>query len=293
MCRDRSAGADVTAVSGRDMAGENIVREEHHRRDWLSEEIPVDGVAQGSLTELRRLLEDEPELGAPTDSADLLRFLRLRKYDVGASLEALRKYCAIRASSPRIFEGLKDPEKLRKLTRDYITILPQRNLHGRPVVLYKLGNWQPSKVSHLQMTQALVMCLEYASRHPAAQTAGVALVSDFEGWSFGKMRFFDIGVTKDYLHYLQNCAPILPNEAHVIRQPAAFSVLFTLMRPFMRDDTINAIKFHGKHVDQLYADISPSTLFAEYGGTAANTDWDLFWTSICQEHNEGKAGRQL
>lgn len=275
------------------MAGEKIVHDEHHRREWLSEEIPVDGVAQESLTELRRLLEDEPELGAPTDSADLLRFLRLRKYDVGASLEALRKYCAIRASSPKIFEGLKDPEKLSKLTRDYITVLPQRNLHGRPVVLYKLGNWQPSKVSHLQMTQALVMCLEYASRHPAAQSAGVALVSDFEGWSFGKMRFFDIGVTKDYLHYLQNCAPIVPNEAHVIRQPAAFSVMFALMRPFMRDETINAIKFHGKHVDQLYADISPSTLFAEYGGTAPNTDWDLFWTSVCQEHNEGKAGRQL
>ncbi|KAH7946139.1 hypothetical protein HPB49_020619 [Dermacentor silvarum] len=194
------------------MAGEKIVHDEHHRREWLSEEIPVDGVAQESLTELRRLLE---------------------------------------------------------------------------------GNWQPSKVSHLQMTQALVMCLEYASRHPAAQTAGVALVSDFEGWSFGKMRFFDIGVTKDYLHYLQNCAPIVPNEAHVIRQPAAFSVMFALMRPFMRDETINAIKFHGKHVDQLYADISPSTLFAEYGGTAPNTDWDLFWTSVCQEHNEGKAGRQL
>ncbi|XP_075548850.1 alpha-tocopherol transfer protein-like isoform X2 [Dermacentor variabilis] len=238
------------------MSGEKILREDQRHRAWLGEDIPVDGVAQDSLAELRRLLEDEPELGAPTDSADLLRFLRLRKYDIGASLEALRKYCAIRASSPNIFEGLKDPEKLRKLTRDYITVLPRRNLHGRPVVFYKLGSWQPSKVSHLQMTQAVVMCIEYASRHPAAQTAGVALVTDFEGWSFGKMRFFDIGVMKDYLHYLQ-------------------------------------ITFHGKHVDQLYADISPSMLFSEYGGTAPNTDWDLFWTSMCQEHSEGKAGRQL
>lgn len=275
------------------MAGEEILREESCHRAWLSgDEIPMDDVAQESLAELRRLLKDEPELGTPTDSADLLRFLRLRKFDVEASLESLRRYCAVRASCPRLFEGLRDPERLRKLTRDYITVLPQRNIHGKPVVLYKLGSWEPSQVSYLQMTQAVVMCIEYASMHPAAQTAGVVLVSDFEGWSFGKMRYIDLGATKEYLHYLQNCAPVIPNEAHVIRQPSAFSVLFALTRPFMKEETIKSIKFHGKHIDQLYADIPPSILPAEYGGTAPNTDWDIFWTNVCRQNGEIKAGRQ-
>lgn len=273
---------------------EEIAPEERHCRKWLGgEEIPVDGVAQESLAQLRKLLKDEPQLEAPSGSTDLLRFLRLCKYDVDASLKSLRKYCEMRASSPRIFEGLKDPEKLRKLTRDYVTVLPQRNTHGKPVVFYKIGSWEPSNVSHLQMTQAVVMCLEYASMHPAAQTAGVALVSDFEGWSFGKMRHFDIGVTKEYLYYLQNCAPLIPNEAHVIRQPAAFSLLFALMRPFMKDETIKSITFHGKHIDKLYAEIPQSMLPANYGGTAPNTDWDLFWTNVCQEHTGSKATRQL
>lgn len=252
----------------------------------------MDDVAQESLTELRRLLKDEQDLRAPTDSADLLRFLRLRKFDVEASLESLRLYCAARASCPRIFEGLKDPERLRKLARDYITVLPQRSIRGKPVVLYKIGRWEPSQVSYLQMTQAVVMCIEYASMHPAAQTAGVVLVSDFEGWSFGKMRYIDLGATKEYLHYLQNCAPIIPNEAHVIRQPSAFSVLFALTRPFMKEETIKSINFHGKHIDQLYANIPPSILPAEYGGTAPNADWDIFWTNVCRQNSEIKAGRQ-
>lgn len=256
-------------------------------REWASEEIPLDGVAEESLARLRKLLEDEPELKAAADSADLLRFLRLRKYDVGAALDTFRKYCAIRNSAPRLFEGLMEPEKMRKLTQDLISLFPQRNLHGRPVVIYKFGAWQPSKASYLHMTQALVMCIEQASRHPAAQTVGVCLVSDFEGWSLGNMRFVDLGVTKEYLHYLQYCAPILPNEAHVIRQPAAFNFFYALMKPFMKDETIKSIRFHGKRVQELHEDIPPSMLPAEYGGTAPSSEWNVFWTDICKERHTG------
>ncbi|XP_077483102.1 alpha-tocopherol transfer protein-like isoform X2 [Amblyomma americanum] len=220
-------------------------------REWGSEEIPLDGVAEESLARLRKLIEDEPELKTRADSVDLLRFLRFRKYDVDAALDTVRKYCAIRSSAPRLFDGLREPEKMRKLVQDLITLLPQRNLHGRPVVVYKLGAWQPSKASYLQMTQAIVMCIEHASRHPAAQTY---------------------------------CAPILPNEAHVIRQPAAFNFFYALMRPFMKEETIKSIRFHGKRVQELHDDISPSMLPAEYGGTAPSSDWDVFWTDICKEN---------
>uniref|UniRef100_G3MTJ7 CRAL-TRIO domain-containing protein n=1 Tax=Amblyomma maculatum TaxID=34609 RepID=G3MTJ7_AMBMU len=256
-------------------------------REWGSEEIPLDSVAEESLAMLGKLLEDEPELKALADSADVLRFLRLRKYDVEAALDTLRKYCAIRTSAPRLFEGLREPEKMRKLTQDLITVLPRRNLHGRPVIVYKVGAWQPSKASYLQMTQALVMCLEHVSRHPAAQTAGVSLVSDFHGWSLGSMRFVDLSVTREYLHYLQYCAPILANEAHVIRQPTAFNFFYALVKPFMKDETIKSIRFHGKHVHGVYEDIPPSMLSADYGGTAPSSEWELFWTDICKEHHTG------
>lgn len=65
------------------------------------------------------------------------------------------------------------------------------------------GKWQPSKVSYTQMAQAQVLCLEHASRDPAAQTSGVSFVSDFEGWSFSNMRFVERGITRDYFRYVQ------------------------------------------------------------------------------------------
>ncbi|XP_077536500.1 alpha-tocopherol transfer protein-like [Haemaphysalis longicornis] len=165
------------------------------RASW-TEEMEQDLTAQNSLEELRKRLKGEPDLEAPTESADLMRFLRLHKYDVDASLALLRKYCAIRKSAPSLFDGLREPEKFRELASDIMTVLPRRNLHGRRVLFGRFGKWNPSKVSHEQVLQTLVLCLERASWDPAAQTAGLCTVSDFEGWSMGNIRFVNMRATK-------------------------------------------------------------------------------------------------
>lgn len=244
--------------------------------------MALDGVEKESVDKLRKLLEAEPGLKAPTDAADLLRFLRLRKYDVAAALDNIKKYSAIRASAPKIFEGLSEPEKLRELTQDFLTVLPQKNVHGRVVIVGKFGKWKPSKVSNIKLVQALVLLLEHMSRDPAAQTAGISWVADFEGWSLGNMRFVELRTTRNFMHYLQNCVPVLLSEAHVLRQPAAFDVLYALVRPFLRDEILKAVRFHGKNVQGLHADVPPNSIPEEYGGTASRRDWEASWTNICQ-----------
>lgn len=246
--------------------------------------MALGNVEEESLAKLRKLLEAEPGLEAPTDPADLLRFLRLRKYDVAASLEHLKKYCAIRASAPKIFEGLSEPEKLRELTQDFLTVLPQKNVHGRVVIVGMFGKWKPSKVSNVKLVQALVLLFEHVSKDPAAQTAGISWVADFEGWSLGNMRFVELRTTRHFMHYMQNCVPVLLSEAHVMRQPAAFDVLFALVRPFLRDEIAKAIRFHGKNVRGLHADVPANTIPEGYGGTASRMEVDVSWTNICQGH---------
>lgn len=259
---------------------------EWHRRieDRYSpaQQMALDGVEKESLAKLRKLLEAEPGLKAPTDPADLLRFLRLYKYDVPASLEHIKKYCAIRASAPKMFEGLSKPEECRELTQDILTVLPQKNVHGRVVILGKYGKWKPSKVNQVKLVQAMVLCLEHVSKDPAAQTAGLSWVADFDGWSLGNMRFIELRTTRNFMHYLQNCVPVLLSEAHVLRQPAAFDVLYAILRPFVRDEIIKAVRFHGKNLQGFHADVPPNTIPTEYGGTASWTDFEVSWTNICQ-----------
>lgn len=246
--------------------------------------MALDGVEKESVAKLRILLQAEPGLEAPTDPADLLRFLRFRKYDVNASLEHVKKYCAMRASAPKIFEGLSEPGKLRELVQDILTVLPQKNVHGRVVIVGKFGKWKPSKVSNVKLVQAMVLLFEYMSKDPAAQTAGIAFVADFEGWSLANMRFVELRTTRNFMNYMQNCVPVLLSEAHVIRQPAAFDVLFAVVRPFLRDELAKAIRFHGKNVQELHADVPANTITEDFGGTAPRKDVEVSWTNMCQGH---------
>lgn len=252
------------------------------RVSW-TEEMEPNLIAEKSLMELRKRLEGEPDLEAPTESADLMRFLRLYKYDVDASLGLLRKYCAIRKSAPSLFDGLREYEKFRELASDLMMVLPRRNLHGRPVIFCRYGKWNPSKVSHKQVLQTAVLCLERASWDPAAQTAGLSFVSDFDGWSMGNVRFVDMRTTKDYAQYLLNCMPALLAESHVIREPAALDVMYALVRPFVKDDLLKMARLHGKNVQKLHEDIPPDMIPEECGGTAKDGDLDLFWTNVCQK----------
>uniref|UniRef100_A0A6M2CK52 Putative phosphatidylinositol transfer protein sec14 n=1 Tax=Rhipicephalus microplus TaxID=6941 RepID=A0A6M2CK52_RHIMP len=251
------------------------------RFPWQAGDVALDAVAEQSLAELRKLLEGEKLANAPTDSADLLRFLRYRKYDAHAALDVLKKYCAIRASAPKLFEGLKEPDKMREVGQDIFTILPHRNMHGKPIMFCKFGKWKPPKQSNLQLIQAMVFCLEHVSICPEAQTLGFSMVCDFEEYTLLCVKHIEIGLTRHFLHYIQNCLPVVANEGHIIRQPAAFDVAFKIARPFLKDESIKAVHLHGKHVSRIQSDIPVSVLPKEYGGTAPDTDWNVFWKNVC------------
>ncbi|XP_054927046.1 alpha-tocopherol transfer protein-like [Dermacentor andersoni] len=248
---------------------------------WQTGDVTLDRVAEESLAELRRLLEGEPVVNAPTNSTDLLRFLRFRKYDACEALVVLKRYCAIRTSAPKLFEGLKEPEKIREVAQDIFTILPQRNMHGKPIMFSRFGKWNPSEMSSLQLYQAMIFCLEHLSMCPEAQTLGVSMVNDFEGYSLVNVRHIELGLTKSLLHYMQKCMPILTNEAHILREPAAFDVAFKLVRPFLEEEKVKAVRFHGKHLERLKSAIPASALPKEFRGTAPHTDWNAFWKNVC------------
>lgn len=256
---------------------------------WQAGDATLDSVAEESLAELRRLLECEPVVNAPTDSADLLRFLRFRKYDAREALDVLKRYCAIRASAPKIFEGLKEPEKIRDVAQDIFTILPQRSMRGKPILFSRFGKWKPPKMSNLQLTQAMVFCIEHVSMCPEAQTLGVSFVNDFEGYSLVNVRHVELGTTRSLLHYMQKCVPILTNEAHIVRQPAAFDAAFKLVRPFLEEEKVKSVHFHGKHVERLQNEIPASAIPKEFGGTAPDTDWNAFWKNVCLDSKADSA----
>ena len=90
-----------------------------------------------ALRELRDWLKSQPHIsGCRSDNSFLLRFLRMKKFEVADTIKVLDKYLKIRTQNPDWFTQLDIQEpKLNQLISDgYIFVLPQRDSRGRRVV---------------------------------------------------------------------------------------------------------------------------------------------------------------
>ena len=75
------------------------------------------------------------------DANFLLRFLRMKKFNVKDSLNLLEKYLKIRSEHPEWFSNLdiKDPRISDLVDRGFFFALPERDSAGRRVFFSKVG----------------------------------------------------------------------------------------------------------------------------------------------------------
>ncbi|KAL3224619.1 hypothetical protein MRX96_026418 [Rhipicephalus microplus] len=77
-----------------------------------------------------------------------------------------------------------------------------------------------------------------------------------------------MGLAKKAIHILQDGLPLEITKAHVLRQPRAFSIFFSVLKPFLSKDEVSRFNVHGEDLESLHAEVPRSLLPKEYGGTA-------------------------
>uniref|UniRef100_A0A6M2D7C9 CRAL-TRIO domain-containing protein n=1 Tax=Rhipicephalus microplus TaxID=6941 RepID=A0A6M2D7C9_RHIMP len=221
-----------------------------------------------ALDELRHFLKDDARCSARRDTVFLLPFLRFTKFDVKAALEKTQTYYRRRSSCPKIFKNLKASEEIESQARNLVAALPGKDTHGRPILLLKLGAWDPSSLPQYRIQRAFNLWLEQLSRDPATQDVGICFILDFGGWSFSKSLACEMGLAKKAIRILQDGLPLEITKAHVLRQPRAFSIFFSVLKPFLSKDEVSRFNVHGEDFKSLHAEVPRGLLPKEYGGTA-------------------------
>ncbi|XP_037573455.1 alpha-tocopherol transfer protein-like [Dermacentor silvarum] len=234
---------------------------------------------QEALDRLRKLLDVEPDLNANQDAEFLLRFLRVRKYNVESALQTIKNYYRNRAASGSLYREFL-PCKAPPAARKIVMILPHKDVHGRPVLLMKPGSWMPDEVSYSDLHRAGLFCLEHLARDPAAQVLGIVLLVDYGGFTVDKLFSTSIGLIRRGLEYLQDCMPMRLKAAHNVRQSYAFDVFFALVRPFIKAKLAERIRLHGQNFESLHEEISPKALPEEYGGQGPPLDPEECWKTV-------------
>lgn len=279
-----SSPADAQQMQGPGSAKHGVLSAE--LRQIAEQELgETESRREEALQKLTQLLQDEEDLHARPDPEFLLRFIRVRKYDVDAALVTIRNYYKSRAAFASTFGGLTLASVNPDAKKFYI-LMPERDRHGRLIMLMRIGAWDPNLLSYHDLQHAGMMCLDYMASDPSSQTAGITLIIDFEGYTATKLLSCSIDLIRRGLNYIQNCLPIRVKAQHIVRESYVFDMLYALIRPFIKKKMTARIHSHGYSFEKLHEQVDPSVLPEEYGGHGAPYDYDTFWKQLEEEEPE-------
>ncbi|XP_075734261.1 alpha-tocopherol transfer protein isoform X2 [Rhipicephalus microplus] len=187
---------------------------------------------------------NEPGLKWNNQSAFLLRFLRVRKYNVEAALKSIKKYYRTGSSWGKNNLDLR-PSTVVPDCREITAVLPHRDAQGRQILLIRSGVWNPAVVPQIDVHRAFLLCLKHLERSPSGQTAGIVIIIDYEGFGIEHAINCKLSLMKELTDFAQESMPLRLRAVHVIRESRGFDFCFALVRPFLKSKIIQRVYIVG------------------------------------------------
>ncbi|XP_058447583.1 alpha-tocopherol transfer protein-like [Malaya genurostris] len=232
-------------------------------------------IKAAAIAELRKLLKAATDLQFPDDDDFLVLYLRPTHFYPESALKLMRNVAQFQKSNADLLKDLM-PSDLKDviLNYDYVTVLTNRDQKGRRVVIVKMGEiWDPKAVSEDKIFAILYTMQKLAALEPITQINGVVVIYDFEGLGMKQVNGISVSATKRLLTFIQEAAPLRMKAVHFVKEPALFSMVWTLMKPFVKEKLKSRMYFHGSDMKKLLKHIDPDHLPANYGGNKPQLDY--------------------
>lgn len=150
--------------------------------------------------------------------------------------------------------------------KDIITVTPYRDQLGRRLMMYRFGNWKPSKVPLVDLFRATLIILEIGALEPVSQVVGGVGIFDFEGLTLNHILQMTPSVAQKIISLMVTSMALRTISIHIINQNWAFDAIFQVFKPFLNQRMKEKIYFHGKDMQSLHKHILPAHLPKKYGG---------------------------
>ena len=194
------------------------------------------------LTQLRLQLEryaaSHTNLTFPRrDDRFLTCFLRRAEYDVDKAMFFLKKYTKFRSKNKELLEGVT-PESFKSAfkTRS-IMALPQRDLLGRRVMVFRLSNVDQRKTSPLELQRLTLYMLDSLIQDEESQVNGFVVLMDYVGVTMTTLSHMETGeLLEKNMGMFGDAHPAFFKEFHLINQPWYFSTAKSAIKSHLTGD---------------------------------------------------------
>lgn len=206
--------------------------------------------------------------------------VRARKGDVSRALLMARNYCAWRTDVCYIERAVGHNVSAavrRALCAGLFTVAGNHARDGRPVLTVRFKFFDPRVLSALDVARTFGLLVEYMLReYPLAQTHGLAIVEDADGFSLGNM---DLRLVRFLSNAFSKVLPVRITSLNIVNPSWLAKTMFQLMSGFISRKLQARIRVFDKGaVDRFAQFFEPhqTPTFLQLGGT-------LEWTEA-QQH---------
>nr|CAD7439417.1 unnamed protein product [Timema bartmani] len=200
------------------------------------------------------------------DDPFLVRFLRARRFNVEKAYRLMTRYYQFKENNPEMHDEV-NPLHLKFIgDDDVLSVLPYREQTGRRIMIYKMGNWNPSLYSMDEIMKATVAVLECAILEERAQILGGICLIDMGNVSLQHAWNITPSIASKIVELMVTSFPVRTHAIHIVNQSWVFDIIYTIFRPMLDERMKEKIYFHGDDLDSLHAHIDPKFLPARYGG---------------------------
>uniref|UniRef100_H2ZEV6 CRAL-TRIO domain-containing protein n=1 Tax=Ciona savignyi TaxID=51511 RepID=H2ZEV6_CIOSA len=209
---------------------------------------------------------------ASTSDAELIKFLRARKFDAEKAYTLMKGYVKYSIKHPDVVGNVRESDVRQWMGKGRPGVLPTRDAHGRVILFFRLDGWDPEEFPFTEVMQCFVYVLEKLLESEETQINGVCLVEDFSGYTLNHVSAVGINEYRQMIDMLQGSFPCRFKGIHCIRQPWFFAKAFGLIQPFLKAKLFERIHVLGEDLDPFFNEFKKDFLPEELGGTGAAYD---------------------
>ncbi len=248
-------------------------------------------VRKRALRELRDWIKSQSHISnCRTDSNFLLRFLRMKKFEVADTTKVLDKYLRMRSQHPSWFASLDVREpKLNKLINDgYIFVLPRRDANGRRVVYSRAAAMDATVCTAADVMRAHLLTFEALLEEEDVQVNGVTYVFDERDVNWSHISVWTPSEVSKAFSCCERALPLRHREINFVHLPWTMSLVFQFAKSLLSQKIRERFRTHAsfeKLVEHVPADILPMEVAGSEGDMPMAEMIDQ-WKAVLEERRE-------
>ena len=246
-------------------------------RAIIAQEEQGRGAAE-KLVELRALLLQSGEPAVHTTDAYLTCCLRAKKYAVPKASAVAINYARFRRRFRWDEVPLGAASVRAELCSGAHQLLPDADRHGHVVLTQRMRllDWSSATASLERYQQAGYYLLHRALQRPAAQTCGLALVLDFDGFGWSLFRRLRLSDLRRGVAMLQDCFPARLAVIYILHEPWWLPSLVRVLRPLLRADTLSQkfVLCGARYGERLHGELAAECIPRGWAGGTREVEWE-------------------